>query len=144
MGTRFLEILRIMNLTNAKFGKLVGVTEGAIRNITSGRVSTISPEIIDYLASYEINIDWLLTGRGEMFLDTTKKTSGIYLSDVKNVNINSNNNSHHSLLDDDEYEIISAIRKNKKNKSKLIAAIHSLLKLGLILLAVYKTVEYII
>jgi hypothetical protein len=80
-----------------------------------------------------------LTGEGEMFLEPKTGTgSGINISGGSYV-IGNNNTIHHTTsyrLDDEEAEVIELIRSQKKNKSKIIAALKAMLGIGLLILVV--------
>lgn len=74
---RFKEIRKVLKMTQTEFGKHLGKTMRAIQNYESGE-RNISNDIIMILnEKFNINIHWLYTGTGSMFLEE-KKNDGKY------------------------------------------------------------------
>ncbi len=74
---RVSEILRYKNLNARGFANAIGCsTPQIIYDLTSGKTQSLSPRMINKITSYipEINIDWLITGNGEM-LQTAAATA---------------------------------------------------------------------
>lgn len=75
MNKRLKQIIEYYGITPHKFSQKIGLSEGTIRKILSANTS-IKSENLEKLAQTftEINLDWLITGRGEMLFSehTTK------------------------------------------------------------------------
>lgn len=69
MNKRLKQIIEYYGITPHKFSQKIGLSEGTIRKILSANTS-IKSENLEKLAQTftEINLDWLITGRGEMLL----------------------------------------------------------------------------
>ena len=67
MNKRLKQIIDYYGITPHKFSQKIGLSEGTIRKILSANTS-IKSENLEKLAQTftEINLDWLITGRGEM------------------------------------------------------------------------------
>lgn len=75
MNKRLKQIIEYYGITPHKFSQKIGLSEGTIRKILSANTS-IKSENLEKLAQTftEINLDWLITGRGEMlFTEHTTK-----------------------------------------------------------------------
>jgi transcriptional regulator with XRE-family HTH domain len=67
IGARIKKVREAMKLTQKEFAKLFGLKQNAISQWEIGN-SRVSDEILcDLSQDYNININWLLTGEGEMF-----------------------------------------------------------------------------
>ncbi len=76
MNTRFQCIIEILQLKQTVLARELGVSEGTIRGIVSGRIKSISGELLVGLQlKYNINPVWLITGDGEMFLTSQNTAS---------------------------------------------------------------------
>lgn len=67
-----------VNLTQEAFGRKLGVRKGVIVNIELHRKAPIAPDdpFLELISSiYHVNLDWLLTGDGEMFSDNANPLS---------------------------------------------------------------------
>lgn len=69
MDGRLQQILDTLGIKQTGLARELGVSEGTVRGLLSGRVKTISGEILVELQQrYKINPLWLVKGVGEMFL----------------------------------------------------------------------------
>lgn len=68
---RLTEFLTYKNIGQAKFAGIVGLSKGYVNNI----VNTIGPKAKPKIeaAFPDLNIDWLLSGEGEMLIDPADK-----------------------------------------------------------------------
>ena len=75
---RLQKLIKALNLKQTTFAKSLGITQPNISRMISGQ-NKISAEALNRiaLAHKKVNLHWLLTGEGEMFLDapTEKNTS---------------------------------------------------------------------
>lgn len=68
MNQRIQELIEKLNLTSSKFADEIGVPRSSISHIVSGRNKPSLDFVTKILEKYpEVNINWLLFGRGECF-----------------------------------------------------------------------------
>lgn len=70
MNERFKELRKALGLTQGEFGKILGISTSGVSDIESGRRNVTEQHLI-MLSNYKkkiINIEWLRTGDGEMFV----------------------------------------------------------------------------
>jgi len=67
---RLLQLIEALNLNVASFSKLIGVSDGTTRMYVS-RGSKPSSDFLEkvILSIEQVNSEWLITGKGEMFKD---------------------------------------------------------------------------
>jgi transcriptional regulator with XRE-family HTH domain len=138
MKERLKSIMKLLKYSNVKLAKEAGVTEGTIRNILNGSVNTISQPILEHLAKHRVNLNWLLTGEGEMFIASGNGSSGsvnisggefgvgVISGNNNNVNITDSKNKQPHLtktdLTDEELELVKSFRESDTKKIlKLLA-----------------------
>lgn len=67
LSERIKEVRKAEKLTQTKFGEKLSVSRDVISSFESGRVEP-KPIFLNYLCEvFNINKDWLLTGKGEMY-----------------------------------------------------------------------------
>ena len=71
MNERLKELRKAMNLSQEKFGELLGITKSGISDIESGRRDVTEKHII-MLKNQGVNENWIRTGAGNMFVEKTK------------------------------------------------------------------------
>ena len=72
IGERFKLIRRELNLTQKAFGDLLGIPLTTVSKYETG-TNKPSSDILSKLSELNININWLLTGNGSMFLEQDKE-----------------------------------------------------------------------
>lgn len=77
MNNRLLQFMRAENISQAQFADTIGVTRASISHILSGR----NKPGYDFLYSVSrhypaLNIDWLITGKGKMYLRNDSRGGG--------------------------------------------------------------------
>lgn len=72
---RFREIRKVLKMTQTEFGKQLGKTMRAIQNYESGERNINNDIIMILNEKFNINIHWLYTGTGSMFLEEKKEDS---------------------------------------------------------------------
>lgn len=78
---RLKEIRNAKNLSQAKFGEIIGLSQTKIRDIEIGR-QRVTPEIAKKVEEiFNVSLRWLLFEEGEMFLQDQTINS---LQDLKN------------------------------------------------------------
>lgn len=67
MKERIRQLRKALNLSQADFGEKVGVTFGTIGGYEQGRRNVSSAVFKSICREYNVNEEWLRTGKGEMF-----------------------------------------------------------------------------
>ena len=71
MNDRIKELRKAMNLSQEKFGELLGITKSGVSDIESGRRKVTDQHVI-MLVNNGVNEEWLRTGKGSMFVSKSK------------------------------------------------------------------------
>lgn len=72
MNRRLLQFLQAENLTQTQFADTLSVARGSVSHILSGRNKPGYDFLESLLLHYpSLNLDWLLTGRGKMYRDSS-------------------------------------------------------------------------
>lgn len=71
MNDRIKELRKAMNLSQEKFGELLGITKSGVSDIESGRRKVTDQHVI-MLVNNGVNEEWLRTGKGSMFVPKSK------------------------------------------------------------------------
>ena len=74
-GERINNVRKSLNLTLEKFGENLGVTKTAISRIEKGERSCTEQMAKSICREYSVDYDWLITGDGEMFIETDDNIS---------------------------------------------------------------------
>lgn len=72
MKDRIKKIRKELDLTQQEFADRIGVKRGAIANYEIGRNEPTDSVISLICREFNINEDWLRTGEGEMFVETSR------------------------------------------------------------------------
>jgi len=75
IGVRFKEIRCKLKLNQTEFSNKINVTQSAVSQIEKNIISPSSDVLINISNTYNVNLNWLLTGKGDMFLGQTPQTS---------------------------------------------------------------------
>ena len=70
MNERFRALRKALGLTQGEFGKILGLTTSGVSEIEAGRRNVTEQHLI-MLSNYKgrpIDVNWIRTGEGEMFL----------------------------------------------------------------------------
>ena len=68
MNRRLLQFLQAENITQTQFADTLGVARGSVSHILAGRNKPGYDFLESLLLHYpELNLDWLLTGKGRMY-----------------------------------------------------------------------------
>ena len=73
MTTRILELRKTLKLSATEFGKNIGLKPSSMSDIEHGRSKLTERVIIAICAKYNVNEEWLRTGKGEMFIKENRK-----------------------------------------------------------------------
>lgn len=71
MNDRIKELRKAMNLSQEKFGELLGITKSGVSDIELGRRKVTDQHVI-MLVNNGVNEEWLRTGKGSMFVPKSK------------------------------------------------------------------------
>jgi transcriptional regulator with XRE-family HTH domain len=109
------------NMKQKEFSELIGIPRSSLSEIESGKRSASVDVIVGISTHFkEINVDWLLTGEGEMYRSGTMTDKHV----AKVVQM------YEALNDVQQREILSALEE-KKQLNNLMEAVHQLqLKVG--------------
>lgn len=89
-GERIKEIRKYLQLTLEKFGEKLGVGKTAISKIENNERGVTEQMIKAVCREFDVNEEWLRTGKGEMFIELTEqekimKFTGLLLKDEDSV-----------------------------------------------------------
>lgn len=70
MKDRIKQLRMTLNMTQAQFGEKLGVGRGVIVNLELGRARPKKVLVGHMCDVFAVDPNWMLTGRGSMFLDT--------------------------------------------------------------------------
>jgi transcriptional regulator with XRE-family HTH domain len=76
MNRRLLQFLQAENITQSQFADILDVARGSVSHILSGRNKPGYDFMESLLLHYpNLNLDWLLTGKGKMYKDSPEEAS---------------------------------------------------------------------
>lgn len=78
-GERLKRIRQSLGLSQDEFAEKMGYEKSTIGNAECSRISLSSRLIVALVKTYNVNVEYLLEGHGDMFIDTT---SDQYLAEV--------------------------------------------------------------
>ena len=119
MNDRIKELRKAMNLSQEKFGELLGITKSGVSDIESGRRKVTDQHVI-MLVNNGVNEEWLRTGKGSMFVPKSKDEEiAEMLADIQK---SGENSFRHRLvsalarLDDDGWDKLEELIDMISNK----------------------------
>ena len=115
MNNRIRAIRKSMNLSQTAFGSKIGVGLGVIKNLEQGKTQLTSPLFELFCNIFNVNPNWLITGEGEMFVDSSNNSS---LSSLR---------QEYDLSDDAIKVIQNFIQMTPNEQSSLIQTLKKLL-----------------
>ena len=122
-NSRLKKVREHLKMTQKAFGAILGLEQGSISEIESGKKSGIVSDDIKYRLDKEfnVNIDWLETGNGEMFKNNQS---------VENVQGNGivGNNVHGGGINDSTIidGLLSTIKKRDEHVDRLLNIIEKI------------------
>ena len=72
-GERIKSIRLELRLSQDKFGEGLGITKQYVSSIENGIALLSNEKLTSLLLNYNVNINYILTGKGEVFLGSDKK-----------------------------------------------------------------------
>lgn len=73
MNTRIKEIRKSLKLSQFKFSSKIGIKQSTFCDIENGKAPITERTIIAICSKFNVNEEWLKTGKGNMFNITDKK-----------------------------------------------------------------------
>ena len=73
MKIRLSEIIEKTGVLKKEFAEKIGVSTGNLSDWLKGRSEPSAKVLTRICELYHVNINWLLTGKGDMFLDSSEK-----------------------------------------------------------------------
>lgn len=144
MKSRFKSLLNELNMSQIEFAQTFGMAKSTVSEVSSGRIRTLPPDVLTKLhTEYFINLNWLLTGEGEMYLSkggsgniSSRGSGNINMTGggiSGGVNINSHNhttNLYSVYENKDESWLVFFLNSDKK--AEIIRAIKKILGIGIV------------
>lgn len=69
-GERIREVRKALGLTLEKFGEKIGMKKNSVSQLENGKNSVTEQVVKAICREYNVDYMWLITGDGEMFIDT--------------------------------------------------------------------------
>lgn len=73
IGKRVRKIRLQKGISQEQFGELIGIKKAAVSKIENGDNSLSRSNLISICKQFNINEEWLLYGKGEMFIPTSRE-----------------------------------------------------------------------
>lgn len=68
MNERIKELRKALGLNQTEFGEKIGIKQGSVAGYESGVRTPLDSVILSMCREFNVNEEWLRTGKGEMFL----------------------------------------------------------------------------
>ena len=72
VGERLQKARKALHITQVEFGESLGITQSAISTVESGKVKLTDRLAQSIQNNYNINVEWLRTGEGEMLVEPSE------------------------------------------------------------------------
>ena len=76
-------ILLELKITQTDMAKILGISRQQFNNIINGRSSLTDKNILTLMTSYNVNSNYLLTGKGPMFLSSSNQDDDVMVIKLK-------------------------------------------------------------
>jgi len=86
VGERVKAVRYMLNIKQKEFALAIKVTQSAISQIENGTVSISSDTLTNISSTYNVNINWLLTGQGSMFIGENTNNKDAMNEDIQRTN----------------------------------------------------------
>ena len=126
---RVVEIIRVMGMNNIQFSQKTGISPASLSHITSGRSNPTLTILRNIVESFpELNPEWVLLGRGDMFRNASTPDNGLN-NDANGVKpSNSARSASHQGVNSngniDVTEIVRATVSQLQRPSRKIKEVH--------------------
>jgi transcriptional regulator with XRE-family HTH domain len=113
INDRFKELIKTLSFTPNSLSKELNVTQPTIKKLEKGETLPNAKVLIPLLERYNVNINWLLGGQGEMFLKAEESS----------IDKTDSSNSRSSACPDMKSlkDKIALLEQSVKDKEKLIS-----------------------
>ena len=71
-GERIKNIRTELRLSQDKFGERLGITRQFVSNVEKGTAVFSNEKLTSLILNYNVNINYVLTGKGDAFIDSDK------------------------------------------------------------------------
>ncbi len=124
INERFSQIITALFSSNkSAFASAIGVTPSVVDNLVGKRHGKPSFDVVEKVSALEeININWLLTGEGEMLKEMQNNNNGVLING-SNTNSPINNKHYYSDALQIQNELLQAQIKEKDAQIKSLLAI---------------------
>lgn len=83
IGDRILQLRKELSLTQEEFGNKIGIKKSSMSSIEKNK-SNPSEQTIKFICKeFNVNYDWLVDGKGEIFIDTDRAAIELLADDYK-------------------------------------------------------------
>lgn len=106
INNRIKEIRKSLKLSQANFGKSLFISQDSVSLLERGKQNPTERQIADICYKFDVNVEWLMFGKGEMYRDVLKDLD--LHKDIKQTT-----NDLYSL-DEDDREMIKDLIKSIK------------------------------
>lgn len=79
IGLRISQLIEKLDLKKVEFAEIIKIDQSLISKIISGKRMPSNRTISDICREFDVNEEWLKTGKGSMFVDRTKDEELAYL-----------------------------------------------------------------
>jgi transcriptional regulator with XRE-family HTH domain len=124
VNDRFKELIKTLSFTPNSLSKELNVTQPTIKKLEKGETLPNAKVLIPLLERYNVNINWLLGGQGEMFLENLEYNNEKGIDENKTTTqIGHYNNGSNSNTIENTFlkSKIELLEKSLKDKEKLIS-----------------------
>ncbi len=87
LGDRIKEIRNTKNLTQSEFARVLETSAGHISEIEAKKTTPGGEFLTSLLRKFNVNINWLLTGEGDIFINEDENRKLIDVKDIPKENI---------------------------------------------------------
>jgi len=108
IGERIRLIRKKLGLTQKEFGERIGVIDRLVSKWEKGLNEPTSKSLKAIAQEFNVNLHWLLTGEGEMFIDKNKKGQGNF---TEKANINPELYNFIALLSEEQQKQLADVFK---------------------------------
>ena len=77
LGERIRVIRKRLNLSQKKFAEILGISLITLQRYEKGEREPSSEVLVNIKQKFKVNMNWLLTGEGKMFLEEDEKENSI-------------------------------------------------------------------
>jgi transcriptional regulator with XRE-family HTH domain len=118
IGKRLTIFRKKINMSQTDFAKLLEIPQSVVSEVEKGKKNISHNSIISLLSSFsKINVDWLFTGRGDMF----------YIDDDQNYEYNYDENF---LIDSDSTQMYKSSKKLSSSTGNSVQVIDNLVQVN--------------